>query len=165
MNKSYLHPVSQKVPLLIQEKKKIKGIITSVLSNTKNSKPQLLTDVMHFNCVQRATAVYSLSIFAFKACVVPSVISGGNPSCAECIRVIFIRVYALWHGPASSLGPAGYCSLMWAGGPGRVASRSSGRAHGCQVEGQVLWIGLLKCCPHHVLVVLLLGPYFSLVQD
>lgn len=69
------------------------------------------------------------------------------------------------HGPATCLGPGGHCSLVWAGGPGREASRSSGRTHSSQIEGQVLWSSLLEGCLHHVLVVMLLelGPGFSLI--
>lgn len=113
-----------------------------------------------------AEAAHRLPIFAVEARVLTSVACRGGAGCwVESIGVVFIVADTWGHGPASCLGPGGHCSLGWAGGPGRVASRSSSRAHSSQIESQVLWSGLFEGCLHHVLVVMLLelGPGFSLI--
>lgn len=119
---------------------------------------------MYDGCVQGALAVGRLPVFAFIARLGPGV-GSGNTSRVKCPGEVFVMADAWWHGPASNLRPVGDASLERAGGPGGIACRSRCTVHGSQIEGQVLWSGLLKGRLHHVLVVMLpqLGSSLSLI--
>lgn len=78
--------------------------------------------IMYYGCVQRALAVTRVPIFAFKACVMPSIVYSGTTSGAKCPGVVIIVADTRWHGPAAHWAPVG--QTRRAGGPRGIASRS-----------------------------------------